>query len=33
VPFDLAWKRTKDGYRDLDTRICFFTDYYAFSPG
>ena len=32
-PFDLAWKRTKDGYRDLDTRIWFFTDYYAFSPG
>jgi hypothetical protein len=32
-PFDLAWKRTKEGYRDLDTRIWFFTDYYSISPG
>lgn len=32
-PFDLAWLRTSDGYRDLDTRIWFFTDYYSISPG
>ena len=32
-PFDLSWKRTADGYRDFDTRIWFFTDYYSISPG
>lgn len=32
-PFDLAWKRTAAGYRDLDARIWFFTDYYSISPG
>jgi hypothetical protein len=32
-PFDLGWKRTAEGYRDLDTRIWFFTDYYSISPG
>jgi hypothetical protein len=32
-PFDLGWNRTAEGYRDLDTRIWFFTDYYSISPG
>jgi hypothetical protein len=32
-PFDLAWLRKAEGYRDLDTRIWFFTDYYSISPG
>jgi hypothetical protein len=32
-PFDLSWKRTAGGYRDLDTRIWYFTDYYSLSPG
>lgn len=32
-PFDLAWKRNASGYRDLNTRIWFFTDYYSLSPG
>jgi len=32
-PFDLAWLRKAGGYRDLDTRIWFFTDYYSLSPG
>ena len=32
-PFDLSWKRTAEGYLDLDTRIWFFTDYYSVSPG
>lgn len=32
-PFDLAWRRKAEGYRDLDIRIWFFTDYYSFSPG
>jgi hypothetical protein len=31
--FDLSWRRTEDGYLDLDTRIWFFTDYYSVSPG
>jgi hypothetical protein len=31
-PIDLAWIR-KEGYRNLDARIWFFTDYYSFSPG
>jgi hypothetical protein len=31
--FDLAWRRTQEGYLDLDTRIWFFTDYYSVSPG
>lgn len=32
-PLDLAWRRTKEGYTDLDVRIWFFTDYYSLSPG
>lgn len=32
-PFDLSWKRVAEGYRDLQTRIWFFTDYYSVSPG
>jgi hypothetical protein len=32
-PFDLGWKRADGGYRDLQTRIWFFTDYYSVSPG
>lgn len=32
-PFDLAWKRIATGYRDLDSRIWLFTNYYSFSPG
>jgi hypothetical protein len=32
-PFDLQWRRTAGNYLDLNTRIWFFTDYYAFSPG
>jgi hypothetical protein len=32
-PFDLSWKRTASGVRDIDTRIWFFTDYYSISPG
>ena len=32
-PFDLAWRRIAGNYRDLDTRIWFFTDYYSISPG
>ncbi|HEX5155085.1 MAG TPA: DUF1254 domain-containing protein [Parafilimonas sp.] len=32
-PFDLSWSRKNGGYRDLDARIWFFTDYYSFSPG
>lgn len=31
--FDLGWRRTGEGYLDLDTRIWFFTDYYSVSPG
>jgi len=30
---DLSWKNVAGGYRDLDARIWFFTDYYAVSPG
>ncbi|WP_202864057.1 DUF1254 domain-containing protein [Dyella jiangningensis] len=30
---DLAWRRTKEGYTDLDVRTWFFTDYYSLSPG
>ncbi len=30
---DLSWKNVALGYRDLDFRIWFFTDYYAVSPG
>ena len=30
---DLTWMRTADGYRDLDARAWFFTDYYSVSPG
>jgi hypothetical protein len=32
-PFDLAWRRKDGGYRDIDTRAWFFTDYYSISPG
>jgi hypothetical protein len=32
VPVDLAFL-TKDGYRALDARTWFFTDYYSISPG
>jgi len=32
-PFDLEWKRKQEGYRDIDTRTWFFTDYYSLSPG
>jgi hypothetical protein len=32
-PFDLAWTRIPAGYRALDNRINFFTNYYAVSPG
>jgi hypothetical protein len=32
-PLDLGWRRTADGYLDLDCRIWFFTDYYSISPG
>ncbi|QIG51011.1 DUF1254 domain-containing protein [Nordella sp. HKS 07] len=30
---DLEWNRSAEGYRDLDARTWFFTDYYAWSPG
>jgi hypothetical protein len=30
---DLDWRRKDGGYRDLDCRIWFFTDYYSISPG
>ena len=32
-PFDLAWTRIPAGYRALDNRIWFFTNYYSISPG
>ena len=32
-PLDLAWNRKDEGYRDLDLRIWFFTNYYSISPG
>jgi hypothetical protein len=32
-PFDLAWTRIPGGYRALDSRINFFTNYYSVSPG
>jgi hypothetical protein len=32
-PFDMAWTRNPGGYRALDARIWFFTDYYSISPG
>jgi hypothetical protein len=32
-PFDLAWTRILEGYRALDNRVWFFTDYYSISPG
>jgi hypothetical protein len=32
-PFDLAWTRNPGGYRDLDARTWFFTNYYSISPG
>ena len=30
---DLTWKNLPGGYRDLDARIWFFTNYYSLSPG
>lgn len=30
---DLAFIKRKGGYRDLDARVWFFTDYYSISPG
>ena len=33
APLDLAFLATKGGYRDLDARTWFFTDYYSISPG
>jgi hypothetical protein len=30
---DLSFKNVAGGYRDLDARIWFFTDYYSISPG
>jgi hypothetical protein len=32
-PFDLSWTRIPAGYRALDSRIWFFTNYYSISPG
>jgi hypothetical protein len=32
-PFDLGWTRVPAGYRALDNRINFFTNYYSVSPG
>jgi hypothetical protein len=32
-PFDLAWTRIPTGYRALDNRVSFFTNYYSVSPG
>ena len=32
-PMDLSWRRSAEGYLDLDARIWFFTDYYSISPG
>jgi hypothetical protein len=32
-PFDLAWARNPGGYRALDNRVSFFTNYYSISPG
>jgi hypothetical protein len=32
-PIDLAWTRIPAGYRALDNRVWFFTDYYSISPG
>jgi hypothetical protein len=31
--FDLAWSRMPAGYRALDNRVNFFTNYYSVSPG
>jgi hypothetical protein len=30
---DLSWMNVAGGYRALDARIWFFTDYYSVSPG
>jgi hypothetical protein len=32
-PLDLSWRRTKEGYLDINLRTWFFTDYYSISPG
>ena len=32
-PFDLAWTRIPAGYRAVDNRASFFTNYYSVSPG
>ena len=33
VPVGLDWMATEAGYRDLDARAWFFTDYFSISPG
>ncbi|NOV23249.1 DUF1254 domain-containing protein [Cupriavidus necator] len=33
APLDLAFQSNQGGYRDLDARTWFFTDYYSLSPG
>jgi hypothetical protein len=33
APVDLSWLATKAGYRELDARAWFFTDYFSISPG
>jgi hypothetical protein len=33
VPIDLTWLVEDAGYRDLDARAWFFTDYFSISPG
>jgi len=33
VPFDLTWLAKEGGYRELDARAWFFTDYFSISPG
>jgi hypothetical protein len=33
APVDLSWLATKAGYRELDGRAWFFTDYFSISPG
>jgi hypothetical protein len=32
-PFDTSWIRNPGGYRDLNARIWYFTDYFSISPG
>lgn len=33
APLDLTWEAKQGGYRHLDARAWFFTDYYSISPG